>query len=75
MLYDLSVCDPWRCRVHTNTSTSQATRSHPGKARSYEPKALNETISACEEKEKSHYFTHPAQDATNFQPISSKEKE
>ena len=27
-----------------NSPSSQATRSHPGKAKSYEPKALNETL-------------------------------
>ena len=47
----------------------QATGSHPGKAKSYEPKALNE------EKEKYHYFTHPAQNHTNFHLLSTKEKE
>ena len=30
---------------------------------------------AYEEKEKYHYFTHPAEDHTNFHPISTKEKE
>ena len=39
----------------------QAARSHPGKTRSYKPKALWG-------ERKSHYFTHPAQDTTNSHP-------
>ena len=56
--------------------SSQATRSYPGKAKNYEPKALNETMFvACEEKEKYHHFTHPARDYTNSDPhFNKKEK-
>ena len=40
----------------------------PEKVRSYESKGLNETMLPMKEKEKSHYFTHPAPDTTNSQP-------
>ena len=30
---------------------------------------------ACEDREKYHYFTHPAKDQTNSNPTSTKEKE
>ena len=50
-----------------NPFSSQATRSHPGKG----PEWNN---AVYEEKEKYHYFTHPAQKYTNSHPISTKEK-
>ena len=53
--------------VKDKSPSSQATRSHPGNARSYESKVLNETMLPMMRK-KSHYFTHPAQDTTNSNP-------
>ena len=54
---------------------SQATRSHPGKAKSYEPKAMNETMLPMRRK-KSITISH-AQHRTTPIPtnISTKEKE
>ena len=40
--------------------STQATRSHPGKAKSYEPKTLNETILTMRRKK--------VKDYTNFHP-------
>ena len=39
------------------TPSSQATRSHPGKARSYEPKALNEIMLPMRRKKRSLFNT------------------
>ena len=52
--------------LHPLTPSSQWTRSHPDKAKSYEPKALGETMLLMRRKKKYHYFTHPAEDHTNF---------
>ena len=54
-----------------NPHSSQATRSHPGKAMSKElwTKGPEWNNAAYEERKKSHYFTHPAQDT----PISIKQ--
>ena len=51
-----------------NSPSSQAIKSHPVKARSYEPKPQNETMLPVK-KEKSHHFTLPTQDTTNSHPI------
>ena len=58
-----------------NPPSSQATRSHPGKAKRYEPKALNETILPMKRK-KNITISHTQQRTTPIStPISTKEKE
>ena len=53
--------------------SSQATRSHPGKAKSYEPKALNKTILPKRRKE-SITISHTQQRTTPIStPILTKE--
>ena len=56
--------------------SSQATRLHSGKARSYESiKSLGWNNAVYEKKEKSHYFIHPAQDTTNsFSNFNQRER-
>ena len=54
---------------------SQATRLHPGKAKSYEPKALNETMLSMRRK-KSLTISHTQHITLPIStPISTKEKE
>ena len=58
----------------TKTSSSQATWSYPGKAKSYDPKALNETMLPMRRKKSiatSHtqHWTSPIPT-----PVSTKEK-
>ena len=54
--------------------SSQATRSHPGKAKSYEPKTLNVTMLPMRRK-KSITISHTQQRTTPIStPISTKEK-
>ena len=60
------------CSVSTKTSSFQAIRSDPGKARSYEKKALNETMLFMRRKKS---LTHPAQDITNSHPFQPKRKD
>ena len=51
--------------------TSQATKSHPGKAKSYEPKALNETMLPMRRKKSitiSHNQHRTTPIPTPFQP-------
>ena len=52
--------------------SSQATRSHPEKSKELWTKGLEWNNAAYEEKEKYHYFTHPAQDYTNSHPHFNK---
>ena len=55
--------------------SSQATRSHPGKAKSYEPKTLNETMLPMRRK-KSITISHTQHRTTPIPaPILTKEKE
>ena len=55
--------------------SSQVTRLHPGKVKSYEPKALNETMLSMRRK-KSIKISHTQQRTTPIStPISTKEKE
>ena len=57
------------------TPSSQATRSHPGKAKNYEPKALNETMLPMKRK-KNITISHTQHGTTPIPtPISTKEKE
>ena len=57
-----------------NPPSSQATRSHPGKAKSYEPKALNETMLSMKRK-KSITISHTQYRTTPIPtPISTKKK-
>ena len=60
---------------HTlNPPSSQATRSHPGKAKNYKPKALNEKVLPMRRK-KSIIISHTQQKTTPIStPISTKEK-
>ena len=61
--------------VPTNPPSSQATRSHPGKAKSYEPKALNETMLPMRRK-KSLTISHTQHRAPPIPTtISTKKKE
>ena len=58
-----------------NPPSSQAARSHPGKVRSYEPKALNETMLPMRRK-KSLTISHTRYRTLPIPtPISIKEKE
>ena len=53
----------------------QASRSHPGKAKNYEPKSLNETMLPMKRK-KSITISHTQHGTTPIPtPISTKEKE
>ena len=55
--------------------SSQATRSYPEKAKSYEPKALNEAMLPLRKK-KSFAISHTQQKTTSIPtPISTKKKE
>ena len=59
----------------TKTPSSQATRSHPGKTKSNEPKALNETMLPMRRK-KNITISHNQQRTTPISNlISTKEKE
>ena len=58
-----------------NPPSSQETRSHPGKAKSYEPKALNETMLPMKRK-KSITISHTQYGTTPIPTlISTKVKE
>ena len=58
-----------------NPTSSQATRSHSGKARSYEPKVLNEAM-LPKMRKKSITISHTQQRTTPIStPISTQEKE
>ena len=50
MLYVQGVGLTWDVAYPLKPPSSQATRSHPGKAKSYEPKALNETMLPMKKK-------------------------
>ena len=65
------VWDSLTHRVPTKTPLFSRNKSHPGKAKSYEPKALNETMLPMR-REKSITIPHTQQRTT---PISTKEKE
>ena len=70
------VWDSQGCNVPTKTSQfSQLTRSYSGKARSYEPKALNETM-LSKRRTKILTISHTQHMAPTIPtPILSKEKE
>ena len=69
---------PYACRVGlapTKPPSSQATRSHPGKAKSYKPNALNQTMLPMRRK-KSITISHTQHRTTPIPtPISTKDKE
>ena len=52
MLFALSVGLAEDVAYRLNPPFSQATRSHPGKAKGYEPKALNETMLPMKRKKR-----------------------
>ena len=57
MLYAQSVGLARNIVYPLKVSSSQATKSHPGKARSYEPKALNEAMLPMRKKKISPFHT------------------
>ena len=56
----------------TKTPSSQATRSHPGKAKSYEQNALNETMLPM--RKKSIAISHTQQRTTRISTLVSTKK-
>ena len=75
MLYVQGVGLTWDVAYPLKPPSSQATRLHPGKAKNYKPKALNETILSMRRK-KRITISHTQQRTTPIStPISNKEKE
>ena len=75
MLYVQGVGLTWDVAYPLKPPSSQATRSHPGKAKRFEPKALNETMLPIRRK-KSITISHTQHGTTPIPtPISTKVKE
>ena len=57
-----------RARTHLTPPSSQVTMSHLGKANSYKPKALNETMQPMRRQKSITILRLPAVEHTNFHP-------